>query len=257
MTPGIAQTNTEQIAPPWLTWLRETGDWILDFLFPPHCVTCRRHGAWFCPDCQDQIELIVPPICQRCGSPLAQPAGYRAGQACVQCRKAPPRPNGLLACAYYTAPLRQAIRQFKYNDLCSLAAPLGQLMVTGWQRLAPKNCVVDVIVPVPLHASRERQRGYNQSALLAREFGAYVQLPVVERVLIRTKATAPQVDLGINERKANVKDAFQVVDRSLSGKRVLLVDDVYTTGSTLDAAYSALRKGGVSYIWAFTLARAR
>jgi competence protein ComFC len=247
-------------------WLRETGDGILDFLFPPYCVACRRHGAWFCPDCQAQIEFIYPPICRRCGSPLAEsaplrasppPPGQTAGQTCRRCRKAPPRLSGLLACAYYTAPLRQAIRQFKYNDLCSLAAPLGQLMVGGWQRLAPGNCGIDVIVPVPLHVSRERQRGYNQSALLARELGAHMQLPVVEKVLVRTKATAPQVDLGIEERKANVKDAFQCVKDSLSGKRVLLVDDVYTTGSTLDAAYSALHQGGVSYIWAFTLARAR
>jgi ComF family protein len=153
--------------------------------------------------------------------------------------------------------LKDAIREFKYKDLCSLAAPLGQLMVAGWQRLAPQKDGIDVIVPVPLHPTRERQRGYNQSALLAREFGASVQIPVVERVLVRTKATAPQVELGIEERKANVKGAFRCVDDSLAGKRVLLVDDVYTSGSTLDAAYSALRKGGVSYTCAFTLAKAR
>jgi ComF family protein len=163
----------------------------------------------------------------------------------------------LLACAYYADPLKAAIHQFKYNDLSSLAAPLGELMTKGWQRLTPQKARVDVIVPVPLHRSRERQRGYNQSALLACELGARLLLPVMEGVLIRTRATAPQVDLGIEERKANVKDAFLCVDDSLASQRVLLVDDVYTSGSTLDAAYSALRKKGVSYTCAFTLARAK
>jgi ComF family protein len=163
----------------------------------------------------------------------------------------------LIACAYYSDPLKAAIRQFKYNDLSSLAVPLGQFMALGWQRLAPQKPAIDFIVAIPLHPSRKRQRGYNQSALLARELGVHLQLPVVEGVLLRTKATVPQVDLGIEERRANVRDAFQCVDGSLAGQRVLLVDDVYTSGSTLDAAYSALRKKGVSYNCALTLAKAR
>jgi ComF family protein len=114
-----------------------------------------------------------------------------------------------------------------------------------------------MIVPVPLHPSRLRERGYNQAALLARELSAYVAGDVVEDCLIRTKATIPQVGLRAQERRANVRDAFRCVSDSLSGKRVLLVDDVFTTGATLESAGAALRGAGVFSVWAYTLARAR
>jgi competence protein ComFC len=265
MTPGIAQTNIERINSPWRLWLKETGDRVLDFFFPPHCVICRHYGAWFCLDCQQEIELIHPPICHRCGSPLADsfsplpvPAvGKGPNPVCRNCRTTLPRQNRLLACAYYTDPLKEAIRQFKYSDLSSLAAPLGKLMASGWIRFALHTTDIDVIVPVPLHPSRERQRGYNQSALLARELGTHLHLPVVEGVLVRTRATAPQVDLSREERRANVRNAFSCVDGSLAGQGVLLVDDVYTSGSTMDAAYSALQKKSVSYTCAFALAKAK
>jgi ComF family protein len=165
--------------------------------------------------------------------------------------------DGLLACAFHSDPLREAIHQFKYQDLRSLAALLGKLMAEGWATLAPAGASVDVIVPVPLHAARQRQRGYNQSALLARELGACLGRPVAEDSLVRTKATAPQVGLNAEERRANVCDAFRCTGTDLSGKRVLLVDDVCTTGSTLESAGVALREAGTVSVWAYTLARAR
>jgi ComF family protein len=130
-------------------------------------------------------------------------------------------------------------------------------MAQGWAALQPQDPTIDVIVPVPLHSSRQRDRGYNQAALLAREVGIHLDLPVAENVLTRIKDTAPQIDLNAEERQANVHDAFQMVNTSLAEKRVLLIDDVCTTGSTLEAACRALRDGGVSFVWAYTLARAR
>jgi ComF family protein len=153
--------------------------------------------------------------------------------------------------------LRKAIHCFKYEDLHCLAGPLGALMASGWQTLAGNRVDIDLILPVPLHRARLRERGYNQAALLARELGNRIGVPVAGDLLVRTRATVPQVGLSAEERQANVQGAFQSVTGVLVGKKVLLVDDVYTTGSTLESACAALRESGAVSVWAYTLVRAR
>jgi ComF family protein len=246
------------LAPSGLAWLKELGNTVVDLLFPPHCVACDHLGAWLCAHCLDEIEAIHPPICCHCGLPVDGPGTQDlVAPICERCQEAPPQLERLMAFAFHSGPLREAIHQFKYNDLRALAAPLGKLMADGWSTLSADIHDVDVVVPVPLHATRQRQRGYNQAALLARELGARLHWPVVENVLIRTKATLPQVELNSEERQANVRDAFQCLDSRLSSKRVLLIDDVCTTGATLTAACAALRDGGAALAWAYTLARAK
>jgi len=249
------------------------GTAVADLLFPPHCVACHQYGAWFCSRCLAEIEVIRPPLCNRCGLPVggiapsqsagaralaplhsAQPAGKR--WICQQCRTAPSQLDVVRAYAVHSGPLRTAIHEFKYNGLRSLATILGELMGQGWVGRAADGRGIDSIVPVPLHATRQRQRGFNQAALLGRELGAYLQRPVVEDVLVRSKPTPPQVGLGPEERRANVNGAFGCASDSLRGTCVLLVDDVYTTGSTLEAACSALIGTGVQSVWGYTLARA-
>ena len=255
-------------APPSRAWLKEFGKSAVDLLFPPRCVACQSLGAWLCEDCLEDIEVILPPasthpVCTHCGLPLdgrVPPRGrppQRTVLVCSRCYTDPPRLDGLWAYAVHSGPLRDAIRHFKYRDVRVLAAPLGKLMAQGWAVLPPAYVVPDAIVPVPLHASRERERGYNQAALLALELGRRVGLPVVEDVLVRTRETIPQVGLDATERRANVLHAFQCSSTGLTGRRVLLVDDVCTSGATLEAASDALREGGVSSVWAYTLARAR
>jgi ComF family protein len=197
-------------------------------------------------------------LCPRCGLPEngSSPDGARP-PICKRCERTSHQLDGLRSFAFHSGPLRHAIHQFKYQDLRSLAGPLGKLMSDGWFGLAPQNLDLDVIVSVPLHPTRLRQRGFNQATLLARELGARLQLPVMEDVLIRTRATAPQVELGAQERRANVHNAFRCTGTGLSDQRVLLVDDVCTTGSTLDSACMALREADASLVWAYTLARAR
>jgi ComF family protein len=150
--------------------------------------------------------------------------------------------------------VREAIHRLKYSNSQDLAAPLGEMMVSYWQDVHPP---ADVIVPVPLHARRLRERGYNQAALLARELGKGVGLPVLEDVLVRVRNTSPQVDLNGEERKENVRGAFRCPDDQLASKSVLLVDDVCTTGATLEACSLALKQRGVRAVWALTLARTR
>lgn len=259
----IGKSDAQQPAPPGYGWLKELGEALLDLLFPPRCVACHRLGPWLCAACLNEIEAIRPPVCSRCGQPVAGPSHSdpipprREPVLCDRCQQNPPQLDGLRACAFHSGPLRQAIHQLKYEDVRSLAVPLGKLMGNSWPQLSPPDQDLDVIVPVPLHPSRERERGYNQAALLARELGLYLRRPVVENVLIRARATAPQVELNAQERRANVRDAFRCLNNNLQGKRVLLVDDVCTTGSTLEAACTALKSSGVSSVWAYTLARAK
>ena len=251
------QTGPVQTAPPALVWLRKLGDAAVDLLFPPRCVICHRLGAWLCAACMQEVELIHPPVCRRCGLPLSSPgADPGSWRVCTRCRNAPLILDAQRACAYHGDPLRQAIHEFKYRDLRSLMVPLGRLMAERWAALAPQ-LDFDAVVPVPLHARRQRQRGYNQSALLAQELGNRLQKPVVQGVLVRIRATVPQVGLNPVERQNNVQGAFRCKSSALSGMRVLLIDDVYTTGSTLESACLALREVGVTSVQAYTLARTK
>ncbi len=245
------------------------GNAVADLLFPPRCVACHRLGAWLCSGCLAGIQIMRPPVCAHCG--IALPPGdrdvgpvsthsRRAAQdfsaLCARCQKAPFKLDGLRACAFHGGPLREAIHQFKYEGLRSLAEPLGQLMSQAWSEVAPVGDF-EAVVPVPLHPARQRERGYNQAALLAREFSPSLRCPVVEGELVRVKATVPQIDLSAEQRRNNVQHAFQCTNGSLAGKRVLLVDDVCTTGATLEAAAAALYQAGAASVWSFTLARAR
>jgi ComF family protein len=197
-------------------------------------------------------------VCEHCGLPLpsAQP-GSNGAAVCARCQSSPLQLDGHRAYAVHGGPLRKAIHRFKYEDLRGLAPLLGRLMADGWNRLSPRDLNLDAIVPVPLHRSRQRERGYNQAALLARALGQCLQLPVIENAVVRSRATAPQVDLNAQARRANVRDAFRCRENDLAGKCVLLVDDVCTSGATLESTCEALRGAGVSSVWACTLARAR
>ncbi len=150
--------------------------------------------------------------------------------------------------------LREAVHRLKYNGCTALAEPLGDLMATYWMRNAMPS---DIVVPVPLHADRLRERGYNQAALLARALARRVGLTLDEQTLVRKRATAPQVDLDAEQRQENVRDAFLCTGDRLANKRVLLIDDVCTTGATLEACAVALYQGGARSVQALTLARAR
>jgi ComF family protein len=149
--------------------------------------------------------------------------------------------------------MREAIHRFKYKNMRALADPLNELLVDAWRSASH---AVDALVPVPLHRRRLRERGYNQSQLLALRLSALVGVPVVHDVLQRVRYTASQTRLGVHERRENVANAFSCSDDRLQGKRVALVDDVCTTGSTLEACGAALRAGGVASAWALTVARA-
>jgi ComF family protein len=221
---------------------------LLDLLFPPRCAACRRPGAWFCADCLAQVEPLQGPLCPVCGEPLGPDA------RCPRRGRHSAHLAGVRSAAWHAGPLRLAIHSFKYGRLQVLAEPLAVVLADGWAR-APLP--VDLLLPVPLHARRLRERGFNQSTLLARGLGQRYALPMDDRSLQRVRATKPQVELGAAERLSNVQGAFAYHGPALAGRAVCLIDDLYTTGATLDSCAAVLLEAGAETVWAYTLARPR
>lgn len=149
--------------------------------------------------------------------------------------------------------MRQAIHQLKYRNLRVLAVPLAELL----QEYVIANPVAaEVLVPVPLHPKRLRERGYNQSRLLAQELGKFIGLPVIDDCLIRQRHALPQArTASVEERRSNIADAFACHDHRLENKQVLLIDDVATSGATLDACAAALKTAGAASVWGLVMAR--
>ena len=177
-----------------------------------------------------------------------------AGELCARCHTSPLQIESICSVVYFEGVLREAMHCFKYRGRTVLAEPLGALMATYWtQHPMP----IDIVTPVPLHAARLRERGYNQAALLAHEMARRAGLIVDERLLLRQRATVSQTKLDAVQRKKNVSAAFRCSNNELTGKRVLLIDDVCTTGATLEACAVALHDGGARSVQALTLARAR
>jgi len=149
-------------------------------------------------------------------------------------------------------PVRDMVHGLKYRNLRAWAPHMGRLMGT---HMAQEPLPADVLVPVPLHRRRERQRGYNQSDLLAREVGRWTGIPLAPRILARTRDTAPQVSMSSNvERRRNIEGAFECTG-PVKGMKVLLIDDVVTTGATMNACARALEDSGAEAVWGLSLAR--
>ena len=218
----------------------------LDLLFPLQCLGCGKEGTLLCPSCRDSLPRVRVPYCRACGAPV------REGIVCPTCAGYPLAIDGIRSVLLFEGTVRQAIHQLKYRRLKAMAVPLGQLMADF---LHAHPLPHDILIPVPLHSRRLRQRGYNQAALLAHEVGKLTGLPVVEDRLVRQRDTIAQARTATAlERRANVRDAF-VSRKTPDGECVLLIDDVCTTGATLDACAIALKNTGAGPVWGLTAAR--
>ena len=234
----------------WKPWLTAA----LDLIFPPLCPVCREllgdgRRDPLCGTCWGRLSRIGPPWCRCCGVPLTID-----GQ-CGTCRSRPPRFAYARAAARYGDEVREAIHAFKFAGRRSLADPLGDLLADlGLSALpGPRP---DVLVPVPLHRRRQRDRGYNQALLLARRLEQHWQIPVAAGVLARRAATAPQADLDAVARRRNVRGAFVALDpAAIVGRHVVLVDDVFTTGATVGECARCLTRAGASVVGVVTVAR--
>lgn len=219
----------------------------LDWIFPPVCGGCDRTGYRWCPDCQRAVKPVPEPICDICGLPV-RTAGMCS--TCLQCR---PSYYQLRSWSVFETPIRTAIHKLKYRR--NLA--LGDALANQLQDFVKQRCwQVDLVVPVPLGRKRYRERGYNQVSLVARPLASFCQWRFQPRALCRARETQSQVGLSASERKANVADAFLAESKLVAGRAVLIVDDVATTGSTLNACAQACLDAGAETVYALTLARA-
>jgi ComF family protein len=214
---------------------------LLDLLLPPSCPGCGIEGTLLCRDCRKPLE-------RRLDEPPGAPLGLVA-----------PLPAGLVQlewCAAFTGPARAALHALKYDGEQRLARPLGELLATRWRRAGAGG---ELLVPVPIHPERRRERGFNQAALLAQEAGRALRLTVVE-ALARGQATDAQYGLGRGARQRNVSRAFSLTPAAadrIRGRWVVLVDDVVTTGATLGASAAVLIEAGAAAVAGLTVARER
>lgn len=224
-------------------------------LAPAWCRRCGSslwgmHNPYLCPACLADIEWIAGPTCKTCGYP-AGPFGEPV-DACRHCRGANPPLTGTVAVARYSFGAKHLVTALKFRRETELVAPLAALMDARRRLARLPEC--DVALPVPLHSARKRQRGFNQAALLARAVAGRAGMEVGEKVLVKCRNTAPQSTLRRDERLAHGKDAYRV-GADLSGKRVLLVDDVMTTGATLGECAKVCRAAGAVRVYALVFAR--
>jgi len=258
----------EHVGPPVSPW-RVGLTALLDLAFPPFCAVCRAQLGEgrrdpLCGGCWGRVRRLAPPWCDVCGLALGQ---FATGHAraleveaphlrCGACRSRPPAFTYARSAAPYEDPLREALRAFKFAGRRALAAPLADLIIEmGLSCLAV--AAPDVLVPVPLHPRRERERGFNQALLLARRLSRGWNVPVRTDVLTRAAPTRPQTDLTAAERRANVRHAFALRRPDLvTGRHVLVVDDILTTGSTASACALRLREAGAAVVGVITVARA-
>ena len=220
---------------------------IVNILFPPRCVNCGKCGSFLCRKCRNKVVYLQPPLCLRCSKPI------RTGAICSKCQSQTWDIDGIYSIFKYGGAIRQAVIQFKYHNIKALADPLSQLMSSY---LIRHNLSFDIIIPVPIHKRRLRERGYNQSSLLAQRLSRMTSIPVMEGILIRTKHTPSQAKSdSIEQRRKNIRNAFKCTGHNISGKRILLIDDVCTSGSTLNSCAASLKAAGAASVWGLTLAK--
>jgi competence protein ComFC len=219
----------------------------LDCLYPPACGGCGAQGERWCASCQAKTVITGLDVCPTCGQ-----ACVRSG-LCSQCRAALPKYTQLRSWAEYAGPLRQALHRLKYHKDMALGEVLARPLVGCLRDL---DWPVDTLLPVPLGVARFAQRGYNQSALLAQPLALAVGIPYRPAGLRRPRETRSQVDLSAEQRRVNVSGAFRAEPKLVRGRCVLVVDDIATSGATLDACAAALLEAGATNVYCLTVARA-
>ena len=249
---------------------------LIDLVYPPRCHICHEflredpsegRSIFFCQTCSDDFVRITPPICPVCCTPLEI---HQENHLCEDCLRKRPHYTATRACYHYDGAIKDAIHQFKYGSKSFMSGSLGPLLAgfaenldrTAFQQENEANGWFQkseqlVIMPVPLHPGRLRERGFNQSLLLAEHVAARLGAELDFMSLRRVKITAPQTGLGKEERRRNVSRAFEVIhSQAVKGKTVLLVDDVVTTGNTVNECARILKRSGCRAVFCLVLARA-
>lgn len=228
---------------------------ILDLIFPKKCLGCQKEGKYFCSGCLGKIKPLfqICPVCEK-PSPFGQ-----THPVCLTRYSL----DGLTSFFFFGGAIRQAIHKLKYRLVTNLKEELWGLILSELKRredylLLNKFTTQykPIIIPVPLYWYKYNYRGFNQAALFGKDFSKYYHLPFSEEILVRNKPTVSQTKLKMEERKVNVQNAFSISPKLKNiPENILLVDDVWTTGSTLKTAGNLLKRSGVKRVWGLTIAR--
>lgn len=220
----------------------------LDYVYPRTCPVCTRTlppgGGFICKECKGRLIYVKNPRCMKCGKPLESPAK----EYCGDCTRKKHYYDAGRVVWVYTKEMRHSIYRFKYDNKREYADfYLAELLrlYGGWIRALG----AEAVIPVPLHSQKYRARGFNQAQVLAEGIGRELNIPVLTGVVGRNKSTIAQKNLNDKERQENIKNAFKIIDNEVKLKKILLVDDIYTTGSTMDALARVLRENGVKEIY--------
>jgi competence protein ComFC len=222
--------------------------WVgLDWLFPPDCGGCGKQGTRWCNECLSKSHVIGNQCCEVCGD-VTVLAGV-----CARCQGQIPVYTRARSWAIYQGPVRNMVHRLKYKGDLSLGEALAQPLIADLTRI---GWAIDVVAPVPLSLARMAERGYNQAALIAYPIAIGLTVPYQAKLLRKVRDTRSQVGLSYDDRLTNVVDAFFVDGLKVSGMRVLLVDDVTTSGATLNECARVLKKAGADEVYGYTFARA-
>lgn len=229
----------------------------IDIIYPPCCPFCdlpleKPGGLGICTACQREIVYITERYCLKCGKALLQ----ELEEYCWDCRRHSHYYEQARAILSYQKKTKEALYRFKKSNRQEYAAFFGKEICRLLGRWL-YNLEGDYLIPIPLYKKNERARGYNQAELLANEIGAQLQIPVGKNILQKIQETKQQKDLGRADRRKNLESVFWVPPegcRIIKGKRIILVDDIYTTGATVDAAARMLKKSGAKEVYVVTVA---
>lgn len=223
----------------WKEWL--------DFFYPPRCPVCDGillPGKMLCAACEKEVACVVEPMCRKCGKPISDDRQ----EYCSDCARRSHSFHQGKAVFVYKMGIKKSLYRFKYSNRREYAAFYAKRAadIYGDWMLRTQ---VEVIVPIPMYAGKKRRRGYNQAEVFAWALGAEMGIPVDTKLVKRIRNTTPQKELNDKERQRNLKKAFQLTQDIVEYKKVLLVDDIYTTGSTMDAVADTLLLGGVRNVY--------
>ncbi len=223
---------------------------ILDTLFPIRCLSCQKYNQWICHDCHKTFPILTEQHCFICKNNETE-----NGEICLPCSQKyeADLKSVFIASTYQSQILKKAVHHFKYKFIEKLAEPLALLIAQSLQN--SKHPAPDLIIPVPLHKKRLRWRGFNQSEVLAQDLD--LKIPIINNSLIRKNNTTPQVKMKSRKKRLeNLNDAFHIKNPEvIKGKKILLIDDIITTGTTLSICASVLKKAGAEEVRALVIAR--
>lgn len=225
-----------------------------DLLFPDFCASCGIEGVVLCANCLGSIKYLSP-ICVYCRKITLGKGGVPPGRTCLSCREKTPLYAFFSPFKYEEETIRELIYRLKYNRLQIIAEFFSQCLAEYCRKFTVSFPKSIILIPMPLYRSRERARGFNQASLIAGHLAQELGFSVMERALVRLKNTKPQAGLNRDERGKNVIGAFGVKNHSaIKGKDILLLDDVLTTGFTMNEAARVLKEAGAKRVWAITIA---